>query len=635
MTVSSLDWKESYKQKVVDADKAVSFIKPGCRVFIGSGAGEPLDLVEALSAHTGLSDTEIIHILTLGVAPYADQKLGERFRHNAYFIGPNVRDAVSEGRADYTPIFLSEIPRLFRNRRVVIDFALIALSEPDTHGYCSYGVSTDIVKSAAESAKVVIAEISPHMPRTLGDCFIHVNDIDFLVPSEREVMEASQGSPDDLSRRIGKHISSLVEDGSTLQLGIGKIPDAVLYYLADSGQQNLGIHTEMFSDGIIPLIEKGIINNRAKSIHRGKIVASFVMGSRKLYDFIDNNPLIEFHPTEYTNDPFIIAQNSKMVAINAAIEVDLTGQVCSDSLGDLFYSGIGGQVDFVRGASRSEGGKAIIALPSTALNESISRIVPHLKSGAGVVTSRGDVHYLVTEYGCAYLHGKNIRERAMALIQIAHPKFRPWLLGEAKARHLVYSDQIELPVQMTQYPEEYETWVNTKDGKKVFCRPLKLTDERLVRELFYQLSEDSIHYRFFHMIKSMPHAKLQELLEVDYHQNMAMVILTGADESSELIGIAHYHNDARLNMAQASFLVRDDWQGKGIGRHLLSSLVDFARANGISGFTADVLSHNSNMLHVFHGCGFAVESNLVDGVYELKIPFKNRSPKVQENQQNS
>ncbi len=314
--------------------------------------------------------------------------------------------------------------------------------------------------------------------------------------------------------------------------------------------------------------------------------------------------------------------------------MDLTGQVCSDSLGDLFYSGIGGQVDFVRGASRSEGGKAIIALPSTALNESISRIVPHLKTGAGVVTSRGDVHYVVTEYGCAYLHGKNIRERAMALIQIAHPKFRPWLLGEAKARHLVYSDQIELPVQMTQYPEEYESWVNTKDGKKVFCRPLKLTDERLVRELFYQLSEDSIHYRFFHMIKSMPHAKLQELLQVDYHQNMAMVILTGADESSELIGIAHYHNDARTNMAQASFLVRDDWQGKGIGRNLLSTLVDFARANGISGFTADVLSHNSNMLNVFHDCGYSVESNLSDGIYELKIPFQNRSSETQENKQN-
>jgi acyl-CoA hydrolase/GNAT superfamily N-acetyltransferase len=630
MKTPVIDWKEKYKAKVSDAATAVSCIQPGRRVFIGSGAGEPLELVDALAEHKGLTDTEIVHILTLGVAPYAEERLGGSFRHNAYFIGPNVREAVSQGRADYTPIFLSEIPRLFRERRVVIDFALISVSEPDVHGYCSYGVSTDIVKSAAESAKVVIAEISPHTPRTLGDCFIHVDDIDYLVPSDRPVLEAPQGEPDDLCSRIGKHVASLVENGSTLQLGIGKIPDAVLYSLIDYGLKDLGIHSEMFSDGVIPLIEKGIINNRAKTIHPGKIIASFVMGSRKLYDFIDNNPLIEFHPTEYTNDPFIIAQNNKMVAINAAIEVDLTGQVCSDSLGDKFYSGIGGQVDFIRGASRSKGGKAIIALPSTAMDESISRIVPHLKEGAGVVTSRGDVHYVVTEFGCAYLHGKNIRERAMALIQIAHPKFRPWLLGEAKARHLVYSDQIELPVEMTQYPENFEEWIEVKDQKKLFCRPLKLTDESLVRELFYELSPDTIHYRFFHMIKSMPHKKLQDLLRVDYVQNMAMVVLTDSSEGGKMVAIAHYHNDAQTNLAQSSFLVRDDWQGQGIGRCLLNSLTKYAMGAGIGGFTAEVLSHNSGMLRVFHHCGFPVETKLVDGVYELTILFKDAENKHDE-----
>lgn len=627
MSTEPVSWKAIYKDKVVNAATAVGCIQPGRRVFIGSGAGEPLVLVEALAGHKGLTDTEIVHILTLGIAPYTDERLGERFRHNAYFIGPNVRDAVSQGRADYTPIFLSEIPRLFRERRVVIDFALISVSEPDAHGYCSYGVSTDIVKAASESAKVVIAEISPHTPRALGDCFIHMNDIDYAVPSDRPVLEAPQGKPDELCSRIGKHIASLVEDGSTLQMGIGNIPDAVLYYLADYGLKDLGIHTEMFSDGLIPLVEKGIINNKAKTIHPGKIVASFAMGSRTLYDYIDNNPLIEFHPTEYTNDPFIIAQNRKMTSINAAIEVDLTGQVCSDSLGEMFYSGIGGQVDFVRGASRSDGGKAIIALPSTAMNESISRIVPHLKTGAGVVTSRGDVHYIVTEYGCAYLHGKSIRERAMALIQIAHPKFRPWLLGEAKARSLVYSDQIELPVQMTQYPDNFEQWIEVKNKRKLFCRPLKLTDESLVRELFYQLSQDTIHYRFFHMIKSMPHKKLQELLRVDYSQNMSLVVLTDSGEEGEMVGIAHYHNDTRTNLAQASFLVRDDWQGQGIGRKLLNSLVEFARMNGIGGFTADVLSHNSGMLRVFHDCGFPIKSKLVDGVYELTIPFVDQDSK--------
>ena len=353
--MSDTPWQERFADRTVTAEEAVAVVRPGQRVFIGSGAGEPQTLVEALSARGDLSDTEIVHILTLGVATYAEPRLGNRFRHNAYFIGPNVREAVAQGRADYTPIFLSEIPRLFRSGRVVIDVAMIAVSPPDAHGYCSYGVSTDIVKSAAESARFVIAEVNEQMPRVLGDCFIHVRDIDRLVASDRPVLEAVQGEPDELAKKIARHIANLVVDGATLQLGIGTIPDAVLHYLTDF--KDLGVHTEMFSDGIIPLVEKGVINNRKKTLHRGKIIATFVMGSRRLYDFIDNNPLVEFHPTEYVNDPFVIAQNDKMIAINSAIEVDLTGQVCSDSLGTMFYSGIGGQVDFVRGASRSKGGE--------------------------------------------------------------------------------------------------------------------------------------------------------------------------------------------------------------------------------------------------------------------------------------
>jgi acetyl-CoA hydrolase len=337
------------------ADEAVNCVRHGHRVFVGSGAGEPQTLVEALSAREDLSDTEIVHILTLGVATYAEPKFGSRFRPNAYFIGPNVREAVSQGRADYTPIFLSEIPDLFRSGRVVIDVALISVSPPDAHGYCSYGVSCDIVKAAAESARLVVAEVNAQMPRVLGDCFIHVRDLDLLVETDRPVLEAIQGEPDELARRIGRHIADLVEDGATLQLGIGTIPDAVLHYLGDF--KNLGLHTEMFSDGVIPLIEKGVINNLEKTAHRGKIVVSFVMGSRQLYDFIDNNPMVECHPTEYTNDPFVIARNDRMISINAAIEVDLSGQVCADSLGTMFYSGIGGQVDFTRGAARSKGGK--------------------------------------------------------------------------------------------------------------------------------------------------------------------------------------------------------------------------------------------------------------------------------------
>jgi len=612
-------WKDRYADKLTSAEEAVAVVRHGQRVFVGSGAGEPQALVEALSARTDLSDTEIVHILTLGVATYAEPRFGSQFRHNAYFIGPNVRSAVAEGRADYTPIFLSEIPRLFQSGRVVIDVALIAVSPPDEHGFCSYGVSTDIVKAAAESAKYVIAEVNEQMPRVLGDCFIHVNDIDRLVPSDVPVLESSHGEPDELAQRIGRHIANLIEDGATLQLGIGTIPDAVLQFL--DGFKNLGIHTEMFSDHLVPLVEKGVVNNTAKTLHRGKIVASFVMGSRKLYEFVDNNPLVEFHPTEYTNDPFIIAQNDRMISINSAIEVDLTGQVCADSLGELFYSGIGGQVDFTRGAARSRGGKPIIALPSTAQDDTVSRIVPRLKEGAGVVTSRGDVHYVVTEFGAAYLHGKTIRERAMALIQIAHPKFRPWLLAEAKSRNLVYRDQIEMPMHTPVYPEELEQWIELKDKSRVFLRPLRLTDEAGLRDLFYSLSPESVHYRFFRAIKAMPHEKLQESMRVDYAADMALVVQPTAEPDAPILAIAHYSKDPRTNFADAAFLVRDEWQGKGIGTRLVSEMMAQAKRQGIAGFTADVLVQNHGMLRVFHKCGYPVQSELADGAYHLRIPF--------------
>ena len=617
---ASANWQERYKDKVETAAAAVRRVRHGSRVFIGSGAGEPQCLVGALAARDNLDDTELVHIMTLGVAPYTEPKFDQRFRHNAFFIGANTRQAVSQGRADYTPIFLGEIPRLFRTGRIVIDVALIQVSPPDEHGYCSYGVSTDIVKSAAESARVVIAEVNSTTPRALGDCHIHVRDITALVPCDDPILEAPQGAPDDLSRAIARHIADLIEDGSTMQLGIGTIPDAVLHFLTD--RRDLGVHTEMFSDGIIPLVEKGVINNRRKTIHRDKIVACFVLGSRKLYDFIDNNPMVEFHPTEYTNDPFIIAQNEKMVSINSALEVDLSGQVCADSLGTMFYSGIGGQVDFVRGASRSKGGKAIIALPSTAQGENFSRIVPTLKSGAGVVTSRGDVHYIVTEYGAAYLHGKTIRERVMALIQIAHPKFRPWLLAEAKARCLVYADQIEMPVSTPIYPLELEQWVELKDRSRVFMRPIRLTDEAAMRDMFYKLSEDSIYHRFFQAVRSMPHGKLQEFLKVDYQRDMVLVASTGKAESDPLIAIGRYNLDRRTNMAEVAFLVRDDWQNKGLGTAMLRSLVESAKANGIHGFTAEVLADNQPMLRVFHNAAkLSIESKLEDGVYSLHMLF--------------
>jgi acyl-CoA hydrolase/RimJ/RimL family protein N-acetyltransferase len=619
------DWKSRYASKLETPTQAVRRVRHGSRVFVGSGAGEPQSLVRALAARENLDDTEIVHIMTLGVAPYAEAHFDQRFRHNAFFIGTNTREAVAEGRADYTPIFLSEVPRLFRTGRIVIDVALIQVSEPDEHGYCSYGVSTDIVKSATESAKIVIAEVNSQAPRTLGDCFIHVRDIDALVACDDPILEAPQGGESQLASAIGRHIADLVEDGATLQLGIGQIPDAVLAKLGD--RRDLGVHTEMFSDGLIPLIEAGVVTNARKTLHRGKIIASFVLGSRKLYDFIDNNPMVEFHPTEHTNDPFVIAQNYKMTSINSALEVDLTGQVCADSLGQLFYSGIGGQVDFVRGASRAEGGKAIIALPSTADDGSVSRIVPILKPGSGVVTSRGDVHYVVTEYGVAYLHGKTIRERALALIEIAHPKFRPWLLAEAKTRHLVYHDQVEPTFSMALYPERLERWIDLRDGGRAFIRPIRLTDEPALREAFYDLSESTVYHRWFRHLRSMPHDQIRELIRTDYARDLVLVVTPTKTDDQAIIAVAGYDLDPRTNLAEVAFVVNDEWQGRGLGTALLGALMEAAREQGIGGFTATVLADNPSMLRVFHNAGVPIESTVEDGTYSIVLRFSPPRPR--------
>jgi acetyl-CoA hydrolase len=382
-----------------------------------------------------LQDVEIIHVLTAGTSAWVTPEASTAFRDNSLFIGPNVRAAVQQGRADFTPVFLSEIPRLFREGHLPIDVALIAVSPPDEHGYCSYGVEVGVTKPAVESARVVIAEINPRMPRVWGNSFIHISRIDYCVEVDYPLPEFRQGEPAPLYSRIGRHVADLIDDGATLQMGIGAIPNAVLDYLGD--KRDLGVHSEMFSDGIIDLVQRGVITGARKTLLPGKLVAGFVLGTERVYRFIHNNPIIELRTTDFTNDPFTISRNDKMVAINAALQVDLTGQVCADSIGTKFYSGVGGQADFIRGAARSKGGKPIIALPSTALGGTVSRIVSTLEPGAGVTTSRNDVHYIVTEYGVAYLYGKTVRQRAEALIAVAHPDFRAELAAAARARHLL------------------------------------------------------------------------------------------------------------------------------------------------------------------------------------------------------
>ena len=432
--------KNKYERKFVSAAEALSVIRSGDRVYIHPGCAVPQVLVDAMvSRYEELYDVEVCHLLGVGEAAYVRPEMKGHFRHTAFFIGKNVREAVGDGRADFTPIFLSEIPALLYGKHYTVDVALIQVSPPDEHGYCSFGVGVECTKAATEVAKIVIAQVNPNMPRSLGDSFIHLNKIDYCVEVNTPLQELPQlegdETPEELEvyRRIGAHVAGLVEDGSTMQLGIGRIPDSVVKFLGD--RKHLGVHSEMVSDGIIPLVEAGVITNQQKTLLPGKIVTSFVLGSHELFNFVDNNPLMEFRPTQFTNDPFTISRNRKMVAINSAIEIDLTGQVCADSMGHRFYSGFGGQLDFIRGAARSDGGKPIIALPSTAKDGSISRITTHLREGAGVTTTRGDVHYVATEYGVVNLHGKTIRERAELLINIAHPQFRTELEEFAKEHH--------------------------------------------------------------------------------------------------------------------------------------------------------------------------------------------------------
>lgn len=616
------DWQSTYAHKIRTAEDALASIRHGDRVFVGSGAAEPQALVAALvKRRDNLAGAEVIHILTLGLAPYVAPKFHEGFRHNAFFIGANTREAVAECRADYTPIFLSELPRLIREQRKgPIDVALIQTSPPDKFGFMSYGVSVDIVKAAAESARRVVAQVNPRMPRVLGDSFIHVSQVDALVPVEEPLLEATHPAPDDVAQRIGRRIADMIEDGSTLQMGIGTIPDAVLACLTD--KKDLGIHTEMFSDGVIPLVESGVINGRRKNIRQGKIVSSFVLGSHHLYDWLHDNPMVEFHPTEYTNDPFRIAQHDKMIAINSALEIDLTGQVCADSLGTYFYSGIGGQVDFIRGASRSRGGKPIIALPATAKGGAQSRIVPTLKPGAGVVTSRGDVHYVVTEFGVADLHGKSIRERVLALVHIAHPDFRDRLMEDARRRKLVPPDQVAVRIAGTPEIESLTTRFTTNDRQEILLRPVHPTDEEALREAFYNLSATTLYQRFHGVVKFASRKRFRDVTIFDPEKGMVIVGVHREGGRDVIVATARYEILPASGDAVAGILVADEWQGKGIGTRLLQHLIDIARSRRIPAFVANVFPDNEATLHLFHKCAAGeITSTVRENVYRLRIPL--------------
>jgi 4-hydroxybutyrate CoA-transferase len=426
-----MSWLEKYRNKIISLEDAAKCVTSNSIIFLSGNAATPGLFIEKLAARKDeLENVQVNHLLMMGEDPLSAQGMEKHFRHNSLFVGPADRAAVNEGRSDYVPIFLFEIPSIFMDRLIPLNFAYVHVSPPDEHGFMSFGVECVASKAAAESADFVVAQVNEHMPRTLGDSFLHISRVHKIVEYNQEIPTLNKKGFTEVERKIGEYIADLVDDGATVQMGIGGIPDAVLVALEN--KKDLGVHTEMISDGIVEGIEKGFITNRKKTLHPGKVIGTFVLGSQRLYDFVDNNPYFEIHPTNYTNNPFVVAQNDNMIAINSAIEVDITGQVCSDSIGTRIYSGFGGQVDFIRGAAYSKGGKPIIALPSTAKNDTLSKITTQLKPGAGVVTTRADVHYVVTEYGVAYLHGKNLRQRAQELANIAHPNFRDELIHYAK-----------------------------------------------------------------------------------------------------------------------------------------------------------------------------------------------------------
>lgn len=614
------NWQDKYKNMIATPGQAVSHLQPGQRVFVGTGCGEPKELVKALTDRASkLADMEIIQLLTLGEAPYAHKELADCFLVNSFFVAENVRGLIQEGLGKYTPIFLSDIPRLFSSGQLPLDAALIQVTPPDERGRVSLGVSVDIVKSAAENASLVIAQVNPQMPRTLGDSFIDIYDLDYLVPVDTPIFEATLPECTEVACKIGERIAALVEDGSTIEVGIGRIPHAAVNYLKD--KQNLGVHTEMFTDNIIDLVESGAVTGAKKTLDRGKIVASFCFGTRKLYDYIHNNPLFSFRPTEYVNDPFIIAKQYKMVAINTALEIDLTGQVCADSLGTKFYSGIGGQADFNNGAARSYGGKAIIALPSTTTDGTTSRIVAKLSPGAGVVTTRGDVHYVVTEYGVAYLHGKSVRDRALALISIAHPSFLETLLKEAIEAKYLRKELADVGESFIVAPHEAKTSLLLDDGTKINFRPIHPTDEPKMKDLLYTLSQDAVYSRFMTHVQRFPYKQVKDFVFIDHRKEVAIVGILPEAHGEDIIAVGRYYLDPRTNRAEVAFVVRDEWQGRGIGKFLFRHLTTIAKRHGITGFTAEVLRNNKRMQAVFNNSDLRVGSKLSDDIYSFEMDF--------------
>jgi acyl-CoA hydrolase/GNAT superfamily N-acetyltransferase len=610
----------SYQSMVASAEAAIGQIHAGQRVFIGTGCGQPQVLVNALLDRADkLDDVEVILLLTLCEPACRHKELAEHFRLRPFFIADGMDAGVRNRLGDYTPILFSDIPELFRSGRLPIDVALIQVTEPNEHGLCSLGVSVDVTKSAVENAALVIAQVNPQMPWTTGDSLLRVHDLDVLVPCDEPLLEIRLPDASDTQRRIAEYVAALIPDNSTVQFAVHGIPQALLEHLKN--RHDLGIHAEVVSDGIIDLLEVGAITGARKSSDRGKIVCTTCLGTYRLYRYLDKNPAFCFRSAEYVSDPAVISRQKNMVAVGLASEIDLMGQVSAESP-ETGFTGMAHHADFIHGATKARGGKMIIALESTRCDGTASRIVPRLSDGAVIVATCFESHYVVTEYGVAYLHGKSLQERAIALISIAHPDFRARLLYEAIDRGYLSADLAAIEGKIHIGPPTLRSSKTLDDGTLVSFRPMHPTDESRMRDLFHSLSKQTMYYRFMSDAARLPRRQIQDFVYVDYRNEMAIVGTIPEAHGEEIIAVGRYYLDPATNRAEVAFIVRDQWQNRGIGTFLLRYLATIARGQGIAGFTAEVLLDNRAMLALLRKSGFRLRSQLDGRVHSIELDFE-------------
>ncbi|MBU4383463.1 MAG: GNAT family N-acetyltransferase [Proteobacteria bacterium] len=611
-----MDWREVYRKRRMDADQALSRLRSGSSVYIGSGCAEPRHLVAALSKRApSLLDVQVIQAISVAASDYTSEAFADNFTAMRFFVAAAARRAVSEGAADYVPLHMSDLPDLISSGRLAVDAVLIQVSPPDEHGWCSLGVSVDVAGEAIAQARLVIAQVNAEMPRTHGDTYIPVSRLDCIVEHTQPLITFSQTSPDEVAVKAARQVARLIPDGATIHAGLGRMAQAVLGELG--GRKNLGIHCDALTDAYLPLIESGAVTGAAKGMRPHKIVASFCLGGAKLFSFVNNNPEVVLLPTREVNNPTVIAANHRMFSVHEALEVDLTGQVCTADREGRVYSGMGGVMDFLRGATASPGGQGIVVLPSLRPDGS-SRVVPQIAPGAGVAVTRAGVRSVATEYGAVYLHGLSLRERAVALIDIAHPNHRDALLTAAREGGLISQRQILAPLFTGVYPDKYERHTALKDGGEVYIRPVKPTDERMVQEFFYSMTDREVYYRFLHATKSFPRKDMQKMVNIDYHRELSLVALAGEFGAERMVGVARYvlGGDGE---PEVDFAVATEMQGKGLGRALMKAVLDVAHDRGYLVANAYVMPENMASMNILKSMGYAVTGLVSQGVIELKL----------------